>query len=91
MLYNVAMATTIAQRQLRNEMPEVLRRVEQGERFTITVNGRATAELGPLPGGRVFAAPERLAAVLTEAPADPGWAEELCAVRAEERAAVGEQ
>lgn len=39
--------TTIPQKQLRNEIGEVLRRAEAGERFTITVSGRPVAELGP--------------------------------------------
>ena len=39
--------TTIPQRDLRNRVSEVLRRAEQGERFLITVDGRAVAELGP--------------------------------------------
>ena len=35
---------TIPQRELRNNVSEVLRRAEQGERFTITVAGRPVAE-----------------------------------------------
>lgn len=35
------------QRTLRNEISRVLRDVEGGERFEITVNGRVVAELGP--------------------------------------------
>jgi antitoxin (DNA-binding transcriptional repressor) of toxin-antitoxin stability system len=84
------MATTIAQRELCNQMPAVLRRVEQGERFTVAVNGRPTAELGPLAGERDFAPPEALADIFAEAPPDLAWAHELRAARAEERAAVGE-
>jgi prevent-host-death family protein len=38
---------TIAQRELRNRSGEVLRRVERGEKFTVTVGGRPVAELGP--------------------------------------------
>lgn len=38
---------TIPQKTLRNEIGEVLRRAEAGERFTITVAGRPVAELGP--------------------------------------------
>ena len=41
--------TTIPQRTLRNDIGDVLRRAEAGERFTITVAGRAVAELGPVP------------------------------------------
>ena len=38
---------TIPQKELRNNVGEVLRRAEAGERFTITVAGRPVAELGP--------------------------------------------
>jgi len=38
---------TIPQKVLRNEIGEILRRAEGGERFTITVAGRPVAELGP--------------------------------------------
>jgi prevent-host-death family protein len=39
---------TIPQKQLRNQVGDVLRRAEAGERFTITVSGRPVAELGPV-------------------------------------------
>ena len=39
---------TIAQRELRNRSGEVLREVERGEQFTITVGGRPVAQLVPL-------------------------------------------
>jgi len=38
---------TIPQKELRNNVAEVLRRAEAGEEFTITVSGRPVAELGP--------------------------------------------
>lgn len=38
---------TIPQKQLRNQVGEVLRRVEAGETFTVSVAGRPVAELGP--------------------------------------------
>lgn len=41
------MATVIPQKELRNNVSEVLRRAEAGEEFTITVSGRPVAELGP--------------------------------------------
>jgi prevent-host-death family protein len=75
------MAATIPQRELRNQISDVLKRAEDGERFTITVGGRPVAELGPLAGARRPAAPERLAAVLAEAPPDLGWASELRQMR----------
>lgn len=39
--------TTIPQKTLRNDVSEVLRRVEAGERFTVTVAGRPVADLAP--------------------------------------------
>ncbi len=39
--------TTIPQKELRNNIGEVLRRAEAGEEITITVAGRAVARLGP--------------------------------------------
>jgi prevent-host-death family protein len=38
---------TIPQKELRNNVAEVLRRAEAGEEFTITVAGRSVAHLGP--------------------------------------------
>ena len=81
------MAVEIPQGKLRNEIGAVLRRAERGERFTVTVAGRPVAELGPLPGARAFAAPERLAALLAENPPDPGFAEDLRKMREEDEQA----
>jgi prevent-host-death family protein len=39
---------TIPQKALRNNVGEVLRRAENGERLTVTVSGRPVAELGPI-------------------------------------------
>jgi len=41
------MATVIAQRDLRNDSAEILRRVESGEEFVVTRNGTPVAELRP--------------------------------------------
>ncbi len=38
----------IPQKELRNNVGEVLRRAEAGEELTITVSGRPVAKLGPL-------------------------------------------
>lgn len=38
---------TISHKELRNNVAAVLRRVEAGEEFTITVAGRLVAHLGP--------------------------------------------
>jgi len=39
---------TIPQKELRNNVSEVLRRAEAGEEFTVTVAGRPVARLGPV-------------------------------------------
>jgi prevent-host-death family protein len=78
----------IAQGKLRNEIAAVLRRAEKGERFTVTVAGRPVAELGPLPGARALAPPERLRAILAETPPDPGFAEDLRRMRQEDEQAA---
>ena len=38
---------TIPQKELRNNVGEVLRRAQAGEEFTVTVAGRPVARLGP--------------------------------------------
>lgn len=48
------MATTIPQRELRNNTAEVLRRVERGERVRITVHGHPVAELVPVDRAQPF-------------------------------------
>jgi len=72
------MATRVPQRELRNHTAEVLRRVEEGERVEITVNGRPVAELSPIDSRRTFVPSDELrrkfAGVL---PADDRLAEEL--------------
>ena len=74
--------TIIPQRELRNNISSVLRRVEHGESFTITVNGRPVAELGPLR--RNGQQPADLDTILALTPVDDHWAAELRAARDEE-------
>lgn len=49
MCYNLAM-TMINQRQLRNDSAEVMRRVEQGQTYTVTRRGVPVARLSPITG-----------------------------------------
>jgi prevent-host-death family protein len=79
--------TVIAQRQLRNQISALLKRAEQGEHFTVTVDGRPVAELGPLAIARKPAAADRLATVLGRTPVDPTWAGELRDLRDADAAA----
>ena len=67
--------TTIAQRELRNQISEILRRAEAGERFTVTVSGRPVAELGP-PERRRWVPREQLEA-LFELPAPVGMLDDI--------------
>ncbi len=60
---------TIPQKELRNNIGEVLRRAEAGERITITVNGRPVAELGPVPK-RHWVSAEEVKAVFDSPPGD---------------------
>lgn len=76
--------TIIPQRDLRNKVSEVLRRAEQGERFTITVGGRPVAALGPLVEDRAPARSGRLMAILAETPVDDAWPAELRRLRDDE-------
>jgi antitoxin (DNA-binding transcriptional repressor) of toxin-antitoxin stability system len=41
------MTTMIGAFEAKTKLSELLRRVEQGERFTVTVRGKVVAELGP--------------------------------------------
>lgn len=59
----------IPQKELRNQVGNVLRRAEAGEEFTITVSGRPVAELGPIRT-RAWVAAAQLADLWT-LPLDP--------------------
>ncbi len=45
--YGAAVAETISQRELRNDNAEIMRRVEAGESFVVTRNGKPIADLVP--------------------------------------------
>lgn len=71
---------TIPQKELRNNIGEILRRAEAGEEITITVQGREVARLGPahrrrwvggpaLDGVWQTPAPQTLSADLEQYPA----------------------
>lgn len=72
---------TIPQKELRNNVGEVLRRAEAGEEITITVAGRPVAKLGPTERRRWVSGPALRALWQSPAPrsltADlsqlPGW------------------
>jgi prevent-host-death family protein len=59
------MSEVIPQRELRNNVSSVLRRVEAGETFRVTVHGREVAQLGPVTARLRFVSRERLLASLS--------------------------
>jgi len=78
---------SIPQRELRNNVAEVLRRAQSGDEFTITVRGRPVARLGPLreqPERRVEVDRESLRALLAETPVDKAFAKDVAGLRAAE-------
>lgn len=60
--------TTIPQKELRNNVGEVLRRAESGEEFTVTVAGRPVALLGPVRRDRWVTGPALQRIWQTKAP-----------------------
>lgn len=79
---------TIPQRDLRNNPGSVLRRAQAGETFTVTVNGRPVAQLGPLPQPSGPPTAQAFLAAVAATPADRQWAADLYAGRDAERAAA---
>jgi prevent-host-death family protein len=59
---------TIPQKELRNNVGDVLRRAESGEEITITVAGRPVAQLGPTERRRWVNGPALRAVWQTPAP-----------------------
>ncbi len=56
------MATTISQREFRNDSGEIMRRLDQGETFIVTRNGTPVGELTPVHRPRFVAASAVIAA-----------------------------
>lgn len=59
---------TIPQKELRNNVGQVLRRAEAGEEFTVTVAGRPVAHLGPARPRQWVSGPQLQRVWLTPAP-----------------------
>lgn len=78
---------TIPQRELRNNIAEVLRDAESGTEFTITVRGRAVARLGPADRPherRLDVDRDTFHAILVDTPVDEAFAADIVGVRAGE-------
>lgn len=71
------MSETIPQRELRNRVSAVLRAAEQGATYTITVDGRPVAELGP-HHPRTWVHRDRLDG-LWSTPSDGTWLDDVAA------------
>ncbi|MGH9103459.1 MAG: type II toxin-antitoxin system Phd/YefM family antitoxin [Acidimicrobiales bacterium] len=73
------MSNSVSVRELRNMVSEVLRRVEGGERLTVTVDRRPVAEIVPLRRRRSVPAAEALGIASRHA-ADRGLLEDARAL-----------
>lgn len=76
MCYNGHVSGSISVRDLRNQVSAVLRRVEGGERLTVTVDRRPVAEIVPLRRHKTVPAADALAVASRHA-ADRGLLEEV--------------
>jgi prevent-host-death family protein len=75
---------TIPQRELRNNIGEILRDAEAGTEFTITVRGRPVATLGPPVESnrrRVNVPADTLRTTLAETPVDDEFAADMARLR----------
>lgn len=63
-------------RELRNHSGRVLREAEAGERFTVTVDGRPVATLGP-PEGPHFIRKSEYLPLLQQLAADPDFFDDI--------------
>lgn len=69
---------TIPQRELRNDIARVLREVEAGARFRITVDGRPVAHLVPIGHARrIFVPRDEVVRLLKQAPLDAGFSRDV--------------
>lgn len=67
----------IPQRELRNDVAEVLREVASGRSLRVTVRGRAVADLVPISEARQFVSRSELESILIEDPLDAGFVKDV--------------
>jgi prevent-host-death family protein len=75
---------TIPQRELRNNIGEILREAQAGTEFTITVHGRPVARLGPPEQAlerRLDVDATTIARLFADTPVDPAFAKDFMALR----------
>jgi prevent-host-death family protein len=71
------MAREVSVRELRNHTADVVRRVEAGEKLSLTVNRKPVADIVPHGPRSEWAPAGAIRAILDEAPADRGLLAEL--------------
>ena len=64
---------TIPVRDLRNHTARILRQVERGKKFVITVSGRVVAQLAPASRRSPWVSRSVVERIIREAPLDPGF------------------
>jgi prevent-host-death family protein len=79
MCYTRRVDSTVSVRELRNSISMVLRRVETGERVTVTVDRRPVAVIAPLQRRRIATYAEALA-IAGLHPADRGLLDQVQSV-----------
>ncbi|MFN8035302.1 MAG: type II toxin-antitoxin system prevent-host-death family antitoxin [Acidimicrobiia bacterium] len=67
----------IPQRELRNHVSRVLREVEAGRSFRVTVDGRPVAELRPVSSRRTFVPRDVIERIIREAPLDANFMRDI--------------
>lgn len=67
----------IPQRELRNDVAEVLRQVAAGRSVRVTVRGRPVADLVPISEARRFVSRSEFESILIEDPLDPGFVDDV--------------
>jgi prevent-host-death family protein len=70
-------AREIPQRELRNDIADVLKRVASGERLRVTVRGRPVAELAPVSDVRRFVPRAEYGPILLDEPLDRAFASDV--------------
>lgn len=68
---------TIPQRELRNDISRILREVDAGESFEVTVDGRPVARIVPIEGRRTWVPWEVVEKIRREAPLDPDFKRDI--------------